>query len=55
MLDMKRDLPEHVALLPEIDEEPLHNLLASRAFWISGVLSLAIWAGMIYLIQAAAR
>lgn len=43
---MKRDLPEHLAAIEQFDK-PSRSMLASRAFWIGGVLSVAIWATML--------
>ena len=38
---MKRDLPRQVE--EQLDEDERRGLLASRAFWIGGALSLAVW------------
>ncbi|HYD77157.1 hypothetical protein [Ramlibacter sp.] len=56
---MKRDLPEQAAPPPpdefdSSDESP-SSLLASRAFWLGGLVSLAIWVGVISLIYLALR
>lgn len=55
---MKRDLPEHAAPPPdEFDspDEPPRSLLASRAFWLGGLASVAIWVAVISVIYLAAR
>lgn len=56
---MKRDLPEHAAPSPSdefdsFDERP-RSLLASRAFWLGSLVSVAIWAAVISLIYLAVR
>lgn len=43
---MQRDLPDHLRPVEHLDE-PSRSMLASRAFWIGGVLSVAIWATML--------
>lgn len=55
MTRMKRDLPEHVGPPADAGEAPPRSLLASRAFWIGGIFSVAVWALVIYLIYLAAR
>lgn len=55
MLRMKRDLPEHVGPPADAGDAPPRSLLASRAFWIGGLLSVAIWAAVIYLVYLVAR
>lgn len=56
MARMKRVLPEHLAPRARVPEAPPpRSLLASRAFWIGGLLSLAVWAVVIYLVYLAAR
>lgn len=56
---MKRDLPEHAAPPPPDEIDPSDgspsSLLASRAFWLGGLVSLAIWVGVISLIYLAVR
>ena len=47
MEDMKRDLPLH--LEEELDDSPPRSMLASRAVWIGGALSLAAWALLVWL------
>ncbi len=54
MRRMKRDLPQHVAPHAGADDDRPRSLLASRAFWIGGLLSVAVWAGVIYLVYLAA-
>ncbi|WP_167772645.1 hypothetical protein [Ramlibacter henchirensis] len=44
---MKRDLPDQV-VRPEKRHEPSRSMLASRSFWIGGLLSLVVWALLIY-------
>ena len=59
MNPMKRDLPDHAPPPPrdEFDapDEPPRSLLASRAFWLGGLVSVAIWATVISLLYVVAR
>lgn len=46
---MKRDVPEDLlAGARQHDEQP-RSLLASRAFWVGGGLSVAVWAAILVL------
>lgn len=52
---MKRDLPQHLAHRPSTEGEPPRSVLASRAFWLGGLLSVLVWALVIYLVYYLAR
>jgi len=50
MVAMKRDLPFELEQQSEELECP-RSMLASRAFWLGGVLSALTWAGLALAIQ----
>lgn len=48
---MKRDLPLPLQLEEETEEQAPRSMLASRAVWIGGALSLAAWAVLAWVIK----